>query len=75
MIKTFEEYNNIIPPTRVGQIVKFHSPFPDEDPNQEYIIKEIDPPRALIEAINTKMNLAPTDRVPIKDLTVIRDKK
>lgn len=26
---------------KVGQIVKFEKPFPDEDPEQPYIVKEV----------------------------------
>lgn len=26
---------------KVGQIVKFEKPFPDEDPEQAYIVKEV----------------------------------
>jgi hypothetical protein len=30
-----------MPTFKVGQVVKFEKPFPDEDPDQPYIIKEI----------------------------------
>jgi len=29
------------PPTKVGQIVKFHTPYPDENSNQLYVLLEI----------------------------------
>ena len=75
-MKTFEEHSsNIITPTKVGQVVKFHTPYPDENPDQEWVVKEIDPPRALIQAINLRMSFPPTDRVNIKDLTVVRDER
>jgi hypothetical protein len=30
-----------MPTFKVGQVVKFEKPFPDEDPEQAYIVKEV----------------------------------
>ncbi|MBN1971280.1 MAG: hypothetical protein JW870_18080 [Candidatus Delongbacteria bacterium] len=42
-------------PTKIGQIVKFHTPMPDENPNQLYVILEIffdvERPRAKVQAL------------------------
>jgi hypothetical protein len=69
----------IIQPTKTGQIVKYHTPFPDEDPDQEYVILEIDAPRVLMQMVvrpdapNHMRTLIPTTRQPIADLTVVRN--
>ena len=43
-------------PNKIGQIVKYHTPFPSEDPNQLYVVLEIfldvERPRALIKELN-----------------------
>ena len=62
-------------PDKKGQIVKYHSPLPDEDPNQEYIVTEIhldtDNPRAHIKPVNIKLTLPPKYVVSVDDLTVV----
>jgi len=44
-------------PEKKGQIVKFHSPLADEDPNQLYTVQEVvddsDKPRSSIEPLST----------------------
>jgi hypothetical protein len=61
-------------PTKAGQIVKFHSPLPDEDPKQLYVILEIhldvEKPRTLIQALNTGFTYPPTTTVLVEDLIV-----
>ena len=61
-------------PTSPGQIVKYHTPFPDEDPDQLYVVLEIlkgDRTDAKIRALNTGMPLAPVSVTDINDLTVV----
>lgn len=59
-------------PTQSGQIVRFHTPFPDEDPNQLYVILEsffdVEQPRALIQALNFGGPLPPTNTILIQHL-------
>ena len=61
-------------PTSPGQIVKYHTPFPDEDPDQLYVVLEIlkgDRIDAKIRALNTGMPLAPVFVTDINDLMVV----
>lgn len=61
-------------PTRPGQIVKYHTPFPDEDPNQLYVVLEIlkgERTDAKIRALNTGMPLAPVFVTDTNDLMVV----
>lgn len=62
-------------PTQNGQIVRFHTPFLDEDPEQLYVIMEsfldVEKPRALIKALGFGSTFAPTTTVLIEDLEVI----
>ena len=58
---------------KVGNIVKFHTPFPDEDPTQIYVILEVfdgENPRAKIKALNTGMNFAPVSTVNLDELII-----
>lgn len=61
-------------PTKIGQIVKFHTPFPDEEPNQLYVIFEIhfdvEKPRALIKELNGGKPFASSTVVNVEDLEV-----
>ena len=61
-------------PNKEGQIVKFHTPNPDEDPNQKYVIleihKDVEKPRALIRELNGGLPLASTNIVLVDDLEV-----
>lgn len=63
-------------PTAVGQVVKFHSPFPDEDPNQLYVVLElitdVEKPRALIKAITSDPVFSPINTVLINDLETLQ---
>lgn len=62
-------------PTKEGQIVKFHSPLADENPDQQYVILEIkedgERSRADIRALNTGLSFPPVNTVLLSDLEVI----
>ena len=62
-------------PEKAGQIVRFHTPYPNEDPNQRYVILEIhldvEKPRALIKELNGGKPLASTSSVLVDDLEVV----
>ena len=62
-------------PSNVGQVVKFHSPLADEDPNQLYVILEIkgndDTSRVDIKALNDGHHLTSIMTVKLKDLAVV----
>ncbi|MFN3794723.1 MAG: hypothetical protein ACK4RX_08655 [Chitinophagaceae bacterium] len=63
-------------PTAVGQVVKFHSPLPDEDPKQLYVVLElitdVEKPRALIKAITSDPVFSPINTVLINDLETVQ---
>ena len=62
-------------PNKIGQVAKFHTPLPDENPNQLYVVLEIieddERPRADIKALNTGLSLPPINTVKLDDLEVI----
>jgi len=62
-------------PTKAGQIARFHTPFPDENPNQLYVVLEVfedvERPRAEIKALNTGLNFPSVNTVLLKDLEVV----
>ena len=62
-------------PTKEGQIVKFHTPLPDEDPDQLYVVLEViaddDRPRVDIQALNTGLSFPPINSVRLSDLEVV----
>ena len=61
-------------PDKVGQLVKYHTPFPDENPNQLYLVLEIFEygegikQKALTKALNTGWSFPPTQKVLLEDL-------
>jgi hypothetical protein len=61
-------------PTKIGQVAKFNTPLPDENPNQLYVVLEIieddERPRANIKAFNAGLSL-PINTVSLNDLEVI----
>lgn len=63
-------------PNESGQIVKFHTPYPDEDPNQLYLLLEIfdyDDDRnaaATIKALIKGWSFLPMNKVFLEDLEV-----
>jgi len=62
-------------PNKIGQVVKFHTPYPDEDPNQRYVILEIhfdvEKPRALIKELNGGRSFASSTTVLVEELKVV----
>jgi hypothetical protein len=62
-------------PIKTGQIAKFHTPFPDEDPNQLYVVtkifEDVERPRAEIKALNTGLSFPPINTVHLDDLEVV----
>ena len=62
-------------PTKEGQIVKFHTPLKDENPNQQYVVLEIkgngERSRVDIRALNTGLSFPPINTVLLSDLEVI----
>ena len=62
-------------PTEQGQIVKFHTPLVDENPNQLYVVLEViedsERPRADIQALNTGLSFPSINTVRLNDLEVV----
>jgi hypothetical protein len=62
-------------PNKIGQVAKFHTPLPDENPDQLYVvlgIKEDDErPRADIKALNTGLSFPPINTVLLDNLEVV----
>lgn len=62
-------------PTKEGQIVKFHTPLADENPDQQYVVLQIKEDgekfRADIKALNTGLSFPPVNTVLLSDLEVI----
>ena len=66
----------MIKPNKEGQIVKFHTPLADEDPNQLYVVLEVkedaERPRVDIMALNTGLGaFNPINTVNLNDLMVV----
>lgn len=63
-------------PIKKGQIVRFHTPYPDEDSDQMYVVIEtfydVEKPRALIKALGYGSTLAPTTTVLIEELELVQ---
>jgi hypothetical protein len=61
-------------PNKIGQVAKFHTPLPDENPNQLYVVLEIiddvERPRADIKALNTGLSFPPINTVLLDDLEI-----
>lgn len=70
----FVKNNHIMKPSRRGQIVKFHMPYEDENPEQLYLILEYIEDgcrsRAKIQALNTGLSFASISLVLAEDLEV-----
>lgn len=62
-------------PNKPGQVAKFHTPLPDENPNQLYVVLEIkediERPRADIKALNTGLSFPPINTVLLDYLEVV----
>ena len=56
-------------------IVKFHSPLPEENPNQLYVVLEViaddERPRANIQALNTGLSFPPINSVRLGELEIV----
>lgn len=68
------EISHAMKPIKRGQIVKLHTPYEDEDPNQLYLVLEFmedgDRSRARIETLNTGFSFPWTTIVYAKDLEI-----
>jgi hypothetical protein len=62
-------------PNKSGQLARFHTPLPNENPDQLYVVLEIkedvERPRADIKALNTAISLTPINTVLLDDLEVV----
>ncbi|MCB0482649.1 MAG: hypothetical protein KDC83_14570 [Flavobacteriales bacterium] len=62
-------------PHKIGQIAKYHTPLPGENPNQLYVVLEIfddaERPQADIKALNTGLPFPPINTAFIHDLEVV----
>ena len=62
-------------PNKNGQVAKFHTPLPDENPDQLNVVLEIkeddERPRADIKALNTGLSFPPINAVLLDDLEVV----
>jgi hypothetical protein len=62
-------------PYKTGQVAKFHTQLPDENPNRLYVVLEIieddEIPRADIKALNTGLSFPPINSVSLNDLEVV----
>jgi hypothetical protein len=62
-------------PNKIGQVARFHTPLPDENPDQLYVVLEIkeddERPRADIKALNTGLSFPPINTVLLDDLEVV----
>ncbi|MFZ4400595.1 MAG: hypothetical protein ACOYO1_11215 [Bacteroidales bacterium] len=61
-------------PNKEGQVVKFHTPFPDENPDQLYVILElhtdVEKPRAFLKELNGGLPFPSTKVVLVNELIV-----
>lgn len=59
-------------PNKARQIARFHTPFPDEDPDQLYVLLEVkedaERSRADIRPLNTGFSFPPINTVLLSDL-------
>lgn len=62
-------------PKKEGQIVRFHTPLADEDPEQIYVVLELkedgERSRADIQALGTGLSFPPVSTVLLSDLEVV----
>ncbi|RRB06852.1 hypothetical protein [Larkinella rosea] len=62
-------------PNSTGQLVKFPTPYPDENPNHLYVVLEIfedERPRAHIQALNTGLSFPSVNTVRVSDLDAVK---
>ncbi len=62
-------------PKKEGQIVRFHTPLADEDPEQIYVVLELkedaESSKADIQALGTGLSFPPVSTVLLSDLEVV----
>ena len=62
-------------PNKIGQVVRFHTPLPDENPSQQYVIlqihQDVERPRAYIQALHTGLSFDSVSTVFIEDLETV----
>ncbi len=62
-------------PNKVGQVAKFHTPLPGENPHLRYVvlqvIDDVEKPRADIRALNVGGAFIPINTVLLEDLEVV----
>ncbi len=62
-------------PNKIGQVAKFHSPLPDENPNQLYVVldifEDVENPRAEIKVLNSGLTFPPINTVILDELEVV----
>lgn len=62
-------------PSKIGQVVKFHTPLPDENPDQLYVVLEIkedgERSRADIKPLHTGLSFPPINTVRLNELIVV----
>lgn len=62
-------------PNKPRQVAKFHTPLPDENPDQLYVVLEMkedtERPRADIRALNIGLSFPPDNTVLLDDLKVV----
>lgn len=62
-------------PNKPGQVAKFHTPLPDENPDQLYVVlkikEDVEKPRVDIKALNTGCSFTPINTVLLDDLKVV----
>jgi hypothetical protein len=60
---------------KIEQVAKFHTPLPNENPNQLYVVLEIieddERPRADMKALNTGISFPHINTVKLDDLEVV----
>lgn len=63
-------------PNKIGQLVRFHTPYPDEDPNLLYIVLDlktaVEKPRVDIKALNSGLTFTPINTVLLEDLEIAK---
>jgi len=63
-------------PNKRGQIVKFHTPLEDENPDSQYVVLEIiedgTNSRVDIQMLGTKLSFVPINTVKLSDLEVVK---
>jgi flagellar biosynthesis/type III secretory pathway ATPase len=63
-------------PNKIGQIAKFHTPLPNENPDQLYVVLQViedtERPRADIQALNTGFSFPPINTVSLNDLVIVQ---